>query len=379
MHSNHKVVHFVSFAVPFPPNYGGVIDVYYKIVKLKELGVSVILHAFTYDGRQQEDLTSICEEVHFYEREKSFLDQFSLLPFIVKSRHNESLLSRLLEDDYPIVFEGLHSTFFIQHPKLKYRSKFLRMHNIESDYYFHLYKAEKKWLSKMFFFFESRKLKRYENRILKLQDVKLLAISQKDHNYLQSAFGNSHFVGAFHSFDEVVSMEGKGDFAFYHGKLDVAENNEAAIFLVNKVFSKTSYRLVIAGANPSTELLECAATLSNVQIESALSTNEIHRLLREAQINVLPTFQSTGVKLKLLSALFSGRFCLVNDTMVAGTSLGHLCTIANTPDEWIKSLNELSLRNFTSQDVAQRKSIEASAFSNDSNGKALYALLFPSS
>ena len=107
-------------------------------------------------------------------------------------------------------------------------------------------------------------------------------------------------------------MEGMGDFAFYHGKLDVAENNEAAIFLVNKVFSKTSYRLVIAGANPSKELLECAATLSNVQIESALSTNEIHRLLREAQINVLPTFQSTGVKLKLLSALFSGRFCLVS-------------------------------------------------------------------
>ena len=162
MHSNHKVVHFVSFAVPFPPNYGGVIDVYYKIVKLKELGVSVILHAFTYDGRQQEDLTSICEEVHFYEREKSFLNQFSLLPFIVKSRHNESLLSRLLEDDYPIVFEGLHSTFFIQHPKLKYRSKFLRMHNIESDYYFHLYKAEKKWLNKMFFFFLCFSSSRYD-------------------------------------------------------------------------------------------------------------------------------------------------------------------------------------------------------------------------
>jgi glycosyltransferase involved in cell wall biosynthesis len=356
MHSNHKVVHFVSFAVPFPPNYGGVIDVYYKIVKLKELGVSVILHAFTYDGRQQEDLTSICEEVHFYEREKSFLDQFSLLPFIVKSRHNDSLLSRLLEDDYPIVFEGLHSTFFIQHPKLKYRSKFLRMHNIES-----------------------KKLKRYEERVLRQEDISILAISEKDQNYLQNTFGNSHFVGAFHSFNEVVSMEGKGDFAFYHGKLDVAENNEAAIFLVNKVFSKTSYRLVIAGANPSKELLECAANLSNVQIESTLSTNEIHRLLREAQINVLPTFQSTGVKLKLLSALFSGRFCLVNDTMVAGTSLGHLCTIANTPDEWIKSLNELSIRNFTSQDVAQRRSIESSAFSNASNGKALYALLFPSS
>jgi hypothetical protein len=65
--------------------------------------------------------------------------------------------------------------------------------------------------------------------------------------------------------------------------------------------------------------------------------------------------------------------------MIAGTSLGHFCTIANTPDEWIKSLNELSLKTFSNDDVAQRLSIESSAFSNASNGKALYALLFPSS
>ncbi|MFZ9846620.1 MAG: hypothetical protein ACO3EE_00535 [Flavobacteriales bacterium] len=230
MLSNKKVVHVVSFAVPFPPNYGGVIDVYYKIAKLRELGVSVILHAFTYGGRKQEDISAICEKVYYYERKKNILDQFSALPFIVKSRSNGSLLSRLLEDDYPILFEGLHSTFFMHHPQLKHRSKFLRMHNIESDYYFHLYKAEKKWWSKLFFLIESKKLQRYEEKVLAQGGIKILAISQKDHDYLQATFGNSYFVGAFHSFDEVLSIPGKGEFAFYHGKLDVAENNEAALF-----------------------------------------------------------------------------------------------------------------------------------------------------
>jgi glycosyltransferase involved in cell wall biosynthesis len=379
MFSNSKLVHLVSFAVPFPPNYGGVIDVYYKIAKLKELGVSVILHAFTYGGREEKDVSSICEKVYYYERKKNFLDQLSTLPFIVKSRDNKSLLSRLLQDEFPILFEGLHSTFFIQHPQLKQRAKFLRMHNIESDYYFHLYKAEKKWWNKLFFLLESKKLKRYENKILKKSDIKILAISHKDQDYLQAAFGNSSFVGAFHSFDKVLSLTGKGEFAFYHGKLDVAENNEAALFLLHNVFNRTNYPLIIAGSNPSSELIEIASSLPHVQIKSSLSTEEIHRLLREAQVNVLPTFQATGVKLKLLSALYSGRFCLVNTPMIAGTSLAQFCSVVNAPVDWVNALQKISEQSFTNEDVLLRKELEYGSFSNATNAKKLYALLFPSS
>jgi glycosyltransferase involved in cell wall biosynthesis len=239
--------------------------------------------------------------------------------------------------------------------------------------------AEKRWLNKIFFLLESKKLKRYEDRVLAQQGISILAISEKDQNYLKGKFGNSHFVGAFHSFTEVVSQIGRGNFAFYHGKLDVAENNEAAIFLVNEVFSKVDYPLIIAGANPSAELVKVVSQLKHVQIKSDLNTAEIHTLLKDAQINVLPTFQSTGVKLKLLSALFSGRFCLVNDMMVAGTSLQGFCRIANSTEEWIAAIDELREKEFSVQHIAERKQIEGSSFSNEANAKNLYALLFPSS
>ena len=36
-----KKLHIVSFDVPFPPNYGGVIDVFYKLIELKKLGVEI--------------------------------------------------------------------------------------------------------------------------------------------------------------------------------------------------------------------------------------------------------------------------------------------------------------------------------------------------
>ncbi len=45
-------------------------------------------------------------------------------------------------------------------------------------------------------------------------------------------------------------------------------------------------------------------------------------LIREAQINILPSFNTTGIKIKLLNAIFNGRHCLVNPAAIAGTGLG---------------------------------------------------------
>ena len=38
MNDQNKKIHIVSFDIPYPPNYGGIIDVFYKIKTLFELG-----------------------------------------------------------------------------------------------------------------------------------------------------------------------------------------------------------------------------------------------------------------------------------------------------------------------------------------------------
>ncbi len=370
-------LHVVSFAVPYPPDYGGIIDVFYKIKNLSELGVSVVLHVFQYDGRQSEELNQYCEQVIYYPRSRKFSDQLSMLPFIVKSRIDQNLLANLLKDDAPILFEGLHTTYFMDHPSLAHRKCFIRMHNIESDYYFHLYKAEKSWLKKIFFYSESLKLARYEKNILG-KATGLFTVSEKDTQDLFK-YGNTSFVGAFHSFEKISSAEGKNDFALYHGKLNLAENNEAALFLVNEVFSKNDYPLLIVGSNPSKELMNAAAKRKNIEIRTGLSTEEIHHLLAQAHINVLPTFQSTGVKLKLLSALYSGRFCLVNPAMVKGTGLSEYCVVAESPEQWLKEINKLKNLEFTNNEIVLREKLISGTYSNKINAAKLYKVLFPSS
>ena len=105
-------LHIVSFAVPYPPDYGGVIDVFYKIKKLHSLGVSIVLHVFQYDGRQSAELEKYCDQVYYYPRSRQLSDQFAITPFIVKSRSDSAVLENLLGDDAPILFEGLNTTLY---------------------------------------------------------------------------------------------------------------------------------------------------------------------------------------------------------------------------------------------------------------------------
>ena len=45
-------IHIISFDVPLPANYGGVIDVFYKIKALHKAGIKIKLHCFYY-GREK--------------------------------------------------------------------------------------------------------------------------------------------------------------------------------------------------------------------------------------------------------------------------------------------------------------------------------------
>ena len=83
----------------------------------------------------------------------------------------------------------------------------------------------------------------------------------------------------------------------------------------------------------------------------------MHRLLREAQVNLLLTWQATGVKLKLMNALYEGRHCLVNSPMVEGTSLATACVVADTPYEVCGALARLMEVNFSEEERQHRIAI----------------------
>lgn len=368
-----RKLHVVSFDNPYPPDYGGVIDVFYKLKALQQEGVEIILHAFEYGRKPVELLNTICSKVYYYER-RTFVNPFiGTLPYIVTTRNSPELLQHLLLDDAPILFEGLHTCFFLDHPALQQRKKLVRMHNIEHDYYRKLEESETNFFKKYFFSKESERLRIFE-QVLTHADV-IMAISQNDEKELASRYSNVHHVTAFHANTEVTVKPGRGTFAFYHGNLSVGENDEAARFLVSKVFNDLDVPLVIAGNGASSYLKAQVEGASHITLKHHITTEEINRLTAEAQINILPTFQNTGIKLKLINVLFQGRWVLANDFMVNNTGLEDLCVIANTAEQMKAELKRLMHEDFTEDQAIQRKDVLLKDFSNAANAKKIIALL----
>ena len=131
----NNIVHLVSFNVPYPPDYGGVMDVFYKITSLKKQGIGVILHCFTYGRSRSRTLENECLRVYYYHRNLNLFYLIRKRPFIVLSRENKKLLENLKADNHPVIFEGLHTTAYLGEPSLEGRMTMVRTHNIEHLYY----------------------------------------------------------------------------------------------------------------------------------------------------------------------------------------------------------------------------------------------------
>lgn len=371
-----KHLHIVSFSIPFPANYGGVIDVFYKLKALHKAGIKIHLHCYQYDRPETEELNLYCETVNYYSRKTGIASQFSLKPYIVESRQSDELLKNLIADKFPILFEGLHSCYYLNHKLLQSRTLIYRESNIEHDYYFNLFKSEKNPGRKAFFLIESLKLKQYQNQ-LKFA-TKMLVVSQTDRDYLAKQFPEKEvvYLPSFHGNSEVKSQPGKGDYVLYHGNLSVGENALAAEYLVKEVFNNIQVPLKIAGLNPSESLKNLVAGFKNIELIPNPPQAEMEALIKNAQINILVTFQATGLKLKLLNTLYNGRWMLVNREMLAGTGLESLCEIAAETAEMKKKVIELFSTKFDHSQLLARSELLQKRFSDEVNASKLIQEVF---
>lgn len=369
-----KHLHIVSFNVPYPPDYGGVIDVFYKIKALHELGVKVHLHCFHYGRDESKELEEICEKVHYYPRKKFYQAIYSSLPYIVGSRTSDEMLNNLTADNHPVLFEGLHTCFYLSHPALKDKVKGVRMHNVEWDYYRSLKESESNYLIKYYYHYESNKLKKFEDE-LKHAD-KIFAISKSDYEYLRQSYENISFVSAFHNNDHVTSKPGQGDFILYHGNLSVVENNQAAMFIAKKIAKELPYRFVFAGKNPLKSLKKEIKGIKNIELIENPPFEQMADLIDKAHINLLFTFQHTGIKLKLLNALYRGRFVVVNGKMVNYTGLESVCIIEDNPNAAKRIVDDLMKTEFTAHEIEKRSRLLDSHFGNRHNALQIAKEMF---
>lgn len=351
-------LHLVSFNVPYPDDYGGVIDVMSKLRVLHSIGVKVHLHCYTYGRRPSSELEQYCEEVCYYKRDTSPRYLFVHHPYIVASRCSKDLLDRLLLDRYPILLEGLHCCWLLETLRANspQRIIWVRAHNVEHDYYRGLAQAESNPVKRLYFNSESHKLASYEPVLRQASGI--LAISQSDYDYFVSKnYCPVFLLEACHSYSAWSPQAGRGDYWLYHGNLSVSENEKAVLWLLEHVASRVAWPLVVAGKDPSASLCKAISRFSHVTLYRNPDEALMSQLVANSQVVTMVTDQPTGMKLKLLRSLGMGRHCLVNSLMVQGTGLESLCHVHDNADQIVNALNRLMLTDFTPADIERRLTV----------------------
>jgi hypothetical protein len=342
----NKILHIVSFDAPYPPNYGGVIDVFYKLKCFKELGYQIILHVYTTDLITNKKLNELCIKVYSYKRKKQWYKHFLLSPFVVVSRFDKAIINNLKKDDYPILFEGLHTTLPLIKDDFKNRKLYLRAHNIEHNYYKGLAKSDPNILNKIIFVIESYKLKIYERKILPKINV-VLPISNYEYLYFKKAYDiETILLPVFHQNTKATELGVRGKYALYQGDLRISDNKRVVAKLI-KMFNDIDYSLVIASNIEEEEFKKLFPnTPSNIIHEKIRSNIHLVSLFKDAHINTIFSYQNSGTKLKLINALYNSRFCLINENMIDEESIKKICDVENDLLKYKEKINTLISMNY---------------------------------
>ena len=278
-------------------------------------------------------------------------------------------MENLLKDNYPILMEGIHCTYPLLDKRFRHRRLFVRLHNVEYRYYYHLYKSTGSLFKKIYYLTESILLKKLERHVAGKAGT-VWTVSYKDAAVYKEKFNckNVCYLPLFLPSWQVTGQYGKGNYCIYHGNLEVAENEQAVLWLINEVFAGLAIPLVVTGKNPSSGLLK-AAKAGGIRVAANASDTEMETLIAGAHIQILPSFNATGIKIKLLNALYNGRHCVVNTAAVDGTELDILCHVGNTPAEMQQLIKELWQQPFSQEEISKRKGLLYSSFNNAVNAQ----------
>lgn len=369
-------VHIVTFDIPYPPDYGGVVDVFYRIQALSSLGCEVHLHCFHKRGMAQQPIfEKMCKSVHYYSRKPIARVIRSAFPAVIASRSDEQLLKNLKKDNFPILFEGVHTSMLLRHPGLRERWKGVRLHNVEWQYYRHLANASANWAKRLYFARESRLLKRYEENKLGGAD-QLFCISAADREWFAERYtGKVNLVNGFHAFKSIAVKEGKGEYILLHGDLGVEENEQVVRTLVQNVLSKLEYRVIVAGKRPRAELVNYLSKYANIDLRPDVRSEEMESLMVNAQLHIVHALQTSGFKIKLLHALFTGRFVAVNQSLADKSGVSGAVEAYSSFEELKRIIDRTMPGTFDQASLVKREEFLDPAFNNLENARRILATI----
>ena len=101
----------------------------------------------------------------------------------------------------------------------------------------------------------------------------------------------------------------------------------------------------------------------------------MERLIQQASAHILVTSQPTGLKLKLLNALYSGRYVIANEEMVYGTGLEECVYRVKSDEDILHQACAIASREFTLEEEERRVKLLSPRYDDLYNAQPLLDIL----
>ncbi|WP_353147748.1 hypothetical protein [Chryseobacterium sp.] len=370
-----KELHIISFNYPYPPSYGGIIDVYYKIKALSDCGVKIHFHCFVDDIPEKVDseVKNITENIFFYKKNRNPFLYFSPVPFAAVIRQSDKLLENLKKINAPVLFEGLQTTQIIDQLSSQKHKLYLRLHNNETEYYKGLSSSEKNIFKKIIFRIESLKYKGYQKK--RLQEFeKVFCLSEKEYQETLAYSNNASLIHIFHGNQIVKSLDKKGTCFLFHGDLSISDNRKALDETIHLFEDLPQYNLIVASDRASDEIKKKISRIENISLVPIETHENLIRLFENAHANILLSYQQSGTKVKLFNALYNSRFVIINQNITDDSSLTRLCLMGTKKEEIRQHIITAATSDYNENET--RKMVLEKNHSDHAKAEAMIKIIF---
>jgi hypothetical protein len=324
------------------------------IKALSQEGILIHLHLFQESGSLHQDVEGQVTELQFYKRNQGHKGFSFSTPYSIGSRADDNLKRNLEKDPYPILFEGIESTYFLNKGYFKKRMTLVRLQDLQSQKTGTSRKLQPKGINKIISYYENKLRRSYQKEILKKHRCILTSYKLNEELNSYGIGAKTIFVPQFVGMASAMGLEGNGNFCLFHGKLSDKATEDAAIWLLNNVFNVLEVPLVVAGENPSAALEDAAHKKMHTCIVANPGEREMMELIKKAQLHVIPSFIPNGSKNAILQSIVMGRHILINDDNKNGMEFSMVCHQAAEPTAYIQKINELFEAPFTQDEIEKR-------------------------
>jgi glycosyltransferase involved in cell wall biosynthesis len=360
-----KRILMVAMDFPYPPGHGAAVDMWSRLLVLRQMGYRVDL-LVTVNTIPSQDLMQIVQEhvanlwvVPRRRRLRSFL---SFLPFQVRSR--EDLQNIHLEQTYDaVVLESEYVAGFLKNPAVRHAKVILRIHNEQVGYFRDLAEGAGSWLKKLYYYSESLRFRFYSPQVICKCDL-LWFISESERqkhvsNHPEHAL-KSYFVPTQVNPHTLQPFAARGQTALFIGTLTITHNTDAVAWFIEHVHpllcDLEGYAFQVAGrtaGQPLPQLKQLVQRYDNVLLEE--DPVSLEGLYHNAAVFVNPVICGAGVKIKLIQALEAGMPVVSTSMGMEGTGFEHSVhlLVADTPLQFAACVRKLILDRALAQSLVR--------------------------